>query len=352
MSEGNSDDLAGKFRRLIAHTGAISLAQYMGESNAHYYNSRDPLGHAGDFITAPEVSQIFGELIGLWLADIWTRAGKPDPVHYVELGPGRGTLAIDVLRAASRFGLNPQVHFVEGSQSLRAVQRAAVPAANHHDDLTTLPDDAPILLVANEFFDALPIRQLVRVEEGWRERMIALDGEHFVFVPGTLPMDAALPEELRDSAIGSVIETCPAASAICDELAGRLVRQGGAALIIDYGYRKLQAGESLQALQAHQKVGFFDHPGEADLTAHVDFETLGNVAQQNGARLLGVEEQGHWLTAMGFDARSEALARQSPDKAEILTRQRERLTAPNQMGELFKVMGVASPNWPGGAGFS
>jgi NADH dehydrogenase [ubiquinone] 1 alpha subcomplex assembly factor 7 len=352
MSNDSSGDLTEKFRRLIARTGPISLAQFMGESNANYYNSRDPLGHSGDFITAPEISQIFGELVGLWLADIWTRAGKPEPIHYVELGPGRGTLAVDALRAASRFGLNPQVHFVEGSQSLRALQGAALSGAVHHDDPTTLPDDAPLLLVANEFFDALPIRQLVRAEEGWRERLVALDGEEFVFVPGTVPMDAALPEGMRNLEVGSVVETCSAAAAICSELADRLVRLGGAALIIDYGFRKLEAGETLQALRAHKKVSIFDHPGEADLTAHVDFEALGNVVQNKGARLIGVEEQGRWLTAMGLDARSDALARQSPEKAEILARQRERLIAPDQMGELFKVMGFSSPDWPEGAGFN
>ncbi|HAU22151.1 MAG TPA: methyltransferase [Erythrobacter sp.] len=324
----------------------------MGESNANYYNTRDPLGNSGDFITAPEISQIFGELIGLWLADIWTRAGKPDPVHYVELGPGRGTLAADALRAAGRFGLNPQVYFVEGSQNLRALQRAAVPGVTHHDDLTTLPENAPILFVANEFFDALPIRQLVQTDGGWRERMVALDGETFVFVPGNVPMDAALPEEMRELDVGTVVETCPAASAICGEIADRLKRQGGAGLIIDYGYGRLEAGESLQALKTHEKVGFFDHPGEADLTAHVDFEMLGDVARQSGAHLLGVRDQGPWLADMGFDARSEALARQSPDKAEILARQRDRLIASDQMGTLFKVMGLTAPDWPEGAGFS
>jgi NADH dehydrogenase [ubiquinone] 1 alpha subcomplex assembly factor 7 len=268
------------------------------------------------------------------------------------LGPGRGTLTVDALRAAARFGLHPQVHFVEGSQSLRAVQRAAVPGALHHDGLTTLPDDAPILFVANEFFDALPIRQLVRAEEGWRERVVALDGEDLVFAAGTVPMDAALPDAMRGQDVGSVVEACPAASAICGELAERLARQGGAALIIDYGYRKSKTGETLQALRAHKKVGIFDHPGEADLTAHVDFEVLGNVAQQRGARLLGVEEQGRWLAAMGFDARSEMLSRQSPEMADTMARQRERLIAGDQMGELFKVMGIASPDWPDGAGFS
>jgi NADH dehydrogenase [ubiquinone] 1 alpha subcomplex assembly factor 7 len=202
--------LAATFRRLIAATGPISLAQYMGESNARYYASRDPLGTAGDFVTAPEISQMFGELAGLWLADIWHRAGRPGPVHYVELGPGRGTLARDALRAMASAGLRPQVHFVEGSDALRAVQADAVPGAQFHGDLSTLPGDAPLLLAANEFLDALPVRQLVKTPQGWRERMVALDARgRFVFTAGQVPMDAAVPEERREADEGAIIETCP-----------------------------------------------------------------------------------------------------------------------------------------------
>ena len=170
-----SSDLAATFRRLIRATGPISLAQFMGEANAHYYSTREPFGAGGDFITAPDVSQMFGELVGLWLADIWTRAKAPLPVHYVELGPGRGTLAKDALRAMKQAGLQPQVHLVEGSAALREVQRAAVPGAQFHNDPSTLPDDAPWLLIANEFLDALPVRQLVRLEAGWREVMVGCD---------------------------------------------------------------------------------------------------------------------------------------------------------------------------------
>ncbi|MEL7445303.1 MAG: SAM-dependent methyltransferase, partial [Pseudomonadota bacterium] len=159
--------MGAMFRRLIRETGPISLAQYMGESNARYYTSRDPLGEEGDFVTAPEISQMFGELVGLWLADLWVRMGSPDPVYYVELGPGRGTLASDALRSAARYDFNPAVHFVEASESLRLIQRGSMPGVVHHDDLATLPDDAPIMLVANEFFDALPIHQLIRSANGW-----------------------------------------------------------------------------------------------------------------------------------------------------------------------------------------
>jgi len=180
----------------------------MGESNAHYYATRDPLGApnaagGGDFVTAPEISQMFGELVGLWLADIWTRAGTPENAIYCELGPGRGTLAVDALRSMARFGFTPQVHFVEGSPTLRALQAKAVPGAQFHDDVSTLPEDSPLLLVANEFFDALPVRQLVRTDAGWRERMVGLDGEErFVFVAGDQPMDSAVPANLADAQTG------------------------------------------------------------------------------------------------------------------------------------------------------
>ncbi|MFY8194339.1 MAG: SAM-dependent methyltransferase, partial [Novosphingobium sp.] len=175
------------FRRLIANTGPISIAHYMAESNARYYSSRDPFGSAGDFITAPEISQMFGELIGLWMADSWIRAGRPEPVHYVELGPGRGTLARDALGAARRYGFMPRTHFVETSTALKAMQLELHPQAIWHADLSTIPSDGPLLIVANEFLDALPVRQLVRTEQGWRERMVGLDQGRLLPVSGSAP---------------------------------------------------------------------------------------------------------------------------------------------------------------------
>ncbi len=344
--------LAAAFRRLIAHTGPISVMHYMGEANAHYYAARDPLGAAGDFVTAPEISQMFGELIGLWLADIWLRAGQVQPVHFVELGPGRGTLARDALRAAGRFGFAPQVHLVEASPALRAVQAAAVPGAIWHDDLSTVPDKGAILLVANEFLDALPVRQMVRTADGWRERMVGVDGDAFVPVAGGRPMDAAVPEERRDAPEGTIIETCPGAAAVVDEAARRLAAQGGAALFIDYGYDRVQYGSTLQAVRAHARVDPFADPGTADLTALVDFETMAGIAAMQGARVLGAVGQGAWLQAMGIDARTEALCRSAPEHAALIRSARERLVAPAQMGTLFKVMGLAAPGWPDGAGFA
>lgn len=339
------------FRRLIRATGPISLAHYMAESNARYYAGRDPFGSGGDFITAPEISQMFGELIGLWLADIWLRAGRPMPVHYVELGPGRGTLASDALRSMKQYGLKPAVHFVETSPLLRKAQQAAVPDAQFHDDLSTLPADGPLLIVGNEFLDALPIRQLVRMADGWRERMVGLDGDDFVFVAGDRPMDAALPPERHDAAEGTIVETCPAAASVVSEIAGRLAQQQGAALLIDYGHTDGRNGSTLQAVRAHEKVNPFAAPGEADLTALVDFATLARVARSRDVAWLGTATQGDWLRALGIEARTQALSERAPQYRAELQVARDRLIAEDQMGHLFKVMGLAAPDWPAGAGF-
>ncbi len=331
--------------------GPLPVARFMGESNAHYYAARDPLGSAGDFTTAPEISQMFGELVGLWLADIWTRAGAPKDAIYCELGPGRGTLASDALRSMARFGLSPQVHFIEGSPPLRALQAQAVPGAHFHDDLSSVPEDRPLLLVANEFFDALPVRQLVRTEKGWRERMVGVGEDRaFVFVAGDQPMDGAVPDAWADSAPGTIIETCPAAAAVMGEIARRLAAQGGAALAIDYGHLAPRAGSTLQAIARHRKVDPLADPGTADLTAHVDFAALAEVAQREGARVLGSATQGEWLAALGIDARAAALAKAAPERAEEVETARARLTARDQMGALFKVMAFVHPDWPDAAG--
>jgi len=349
--DGQGASLSEIFRRLIENHGPISLMQFMGESNARYYGTRDPFGTAGDFITAPEISQMFGELIGLWLADMWIRGGRETLVHYVELGPGRGTLARDALRVARRQGLDPKVHFVEGSSALRDVQIEALPHAQWHHDMSSLPSDGSLLIVGNEFLDALPIRQLVMTEQGWRERMVALDDGRFVPVAGTKPMDAAVPESMRDAASGTILETCPGAAATIQEIAARLAQQGGAALLIDYGHAEPRTGSSLQALKAHRMVDPFAMPGEADLTAHVDFSALAPIAVEQGCKWLGTVQQGSWLRALGIEMRANSLAKAFPERADEFRSAMDRLVGDDQMGSLFKVMGIAAPGWPDGAGF-
>ena len=345
------NELHRVFARLIAATGPISIAHYMAESNARYYAARDPLGTDGDFVTAPEISQMFGELIGLWLADIALRAGAAESACYVELGPGRGTLARDALRVMARTGLAPEVHFVETSPALGAIQRAAHPQALWHQDLSTLPAGKPLLIVANEFLDALPVRQLVRTGSGWRERMVGLAGEALVPVAGDQPMEAAVPEGFGPAPEGAILETSPAAATVVQEVAARLVAQGGAALFIDYGHAVSQLGSTLQAVRAHRKVDVFACAGEADLTAHVDFAALVPIAQAQGARWLGTALQGAWLQALGIAARAQALAWTSPQAEGDIRAAVQRLTAPEEMGTLFMVMGLAAPGWPDGAGF-
>jgi NADH dehydrogenase [ubiquinone] 1 alpha subcomplex assembly factor 7 len=349
------EPLKATFRRLIEHSGPISMLQFMGESNARYYDGRNPIGRRGDFVTAPEISQMFGEMVGLWLADIWQRAGRPEPVHYVELGPGRGTLARDALRACAGGGLRPSIHLVEASTELREIQRRALPAATWHDDVTSLPEDGPLLIVANEFLDALPVRQIVLTPDGWRERMVGLEGEpgveRLVPVAGSRPMDALVPGERRALAPGTIIETCPGASAVIGEIARRLVVQGGAAVFIDYGYDRPQLGSTLQAVRAHRRCDPFEEPGEADLTALVDFPTLKEAAEARGVQVFGPTTQGDWLRTLGIEVRAGQLAHAVPRQAQAVQTAMARLIDDDQMGSLFKVMALAAPDWPDGAGF-
>ncbi len=344
-------DLLESYRRLIPTTGPISLSQFMGESNARYYASRDPLGEAGDFITAPEVSQMFGELIGLWFADLWVKMGSSKNIHYVELGPGRGTLSQDALRSAARYEFDPKIHFVETSPALRDIQKEKFPDAIHHDDLSTLPEDRPLLIVANEFFDALPIKQLIRSADGWHERMVGLDGKDLQFVAGEERVDDLVPPSWVNAAQGTMIETSPAANALMAEIATRLKNQGGAALIIDYGPLEARSGSTLQALMDHSSVDPLRFPGDADITAHVDFERLGQIAEENGAEVMGLQMQGEWLHQMGIETRMEALKRKDPSEADVIQRQYDRLMRDDQMGALFKVLGVCGRRWPFGFGF-
>ncbi len=346
-----TEPLAPRLARQIDGSGPVSVAEYMRQSNTEYYDRSDPLGTDGDFVTAPEISQMFGEMIGMWLTDLWLRANSPANCHYVELGPGRGTLAADALRAMSRFDWSPTPHFVETSRALRHRQAQAVSDAHFHESIDSLPGDAPLLIVANEFFDALPVRQLVATEEGWRERFITYDGERFTPTLGIHAVDSSVPETLRDADAGSIYEIAPDAASILFGLCGRLKRQGGALLIVDYGYTGPALGDTLQALRNHEFADPFAHPGLQDLTAHVDFHPLANIALSQGLQVSGPIGQGIWLQALGIDHRTLALAQKSPGHAEALMTARNRLVAHDQMGNLFKAMAITAPEWPVPEGF-
>jgi len=315
-------------RERIASDGPITVEAYMEACNSYYYATRDPLGAAGDFTTAPEVSQMFGEMVGAALADCWARAGRPAGAVYAELGPGRGTLASDALRVMRAAGFAGEAHLVETSPVLRSLQAEAVPDAQWHDTIDELPD-APLLLVANEFFDALPVRQLADGVE--RRVMVAAGG---------LAFD-------RD---GAIVEVSPARDEAAAAVARKLAANGGAAIVVDYGHAKTAPGDTLQAVRGHRFAPLLANPGEQDLTAHVDFEALASAA--GAARATAVVTQGDWLRRLGIEARAEALIKANPDKSTEVHAALERLIDGAQMGELFKVMAIHSAGWPAPAGFA
>jgi len=318
------------------------LDAFMARANAAYYARPDPLG---GFTTAPEISQVFGELLGAWAAMAWQAMGAPADAILAEAGPGRGTLMADARRVLLRAapGLAATVHLVETSPSLRARQASMVPGAVWHDRLEDVPD-APLVLLANEFLDALPIRQCVRRGAGWVERHVA-DGA-FVEVPCAAPPTMEAGE-------GDVVEWSDAARAMVRWLAARIVAQGGVALIIDYGPEQSAAGDSLQALRDGQPADPLSDPGTADLTAHVDFQALAGVARGAGAAVQGPVAQGVFLTRLGLFERSRALARtQAGAQAGALMQAAQRLAEPHLMGRLFKAMAVCHPALPPLPGFA
>jgi SAM-dependent MidA family methyltransferase len=347
--------LAERLARQIDAGGPISVAHYIAEANQHYYGTRDPLGVEGDFTTAPEISQMFGELIGLCLADVWMRSGTRPHALYAELGPGRGTLAADALRAMGSIGFNPPAHFVETSPSLRERQRMALPMVFHHDAVGALPENGPLLVVANEFFDALPVRQIVRHGDEWRERVVVRPDEsqpgQFEAMAGYRRVESGLPPLAAHAPEGAILEMPLAGTAIALDLAQRIARQGGAAIIIDYGYEGPAIGDTLQAVREHQFADPFLDPGESDLTTHVDFTMIGNMARQAGLRVLGPVSQGQFLRQLGIDARADQLARTTPARAAEVEAARLRLTSDDAMGTLFKAMAWVHPEWAEPAGF-
>ena len=302
----------------------------MAACNDYYYATRDPLGSAGDFTTAPEISQMFGELVGAALTDVWRRAGSPANAAYVELGPGRGTLAADALRVMRSAGLDPDIFLVETSPTLREVQAAALNGTiTHVDMIDALPGDRPLLVVANEFLDALPIRQHVDGAE-----------RHVTLTPAGLAFD-------RD---GTILETSPARDEAVEALSEGLVAVGGVALVIDYGHARTAPGDTLQAVREHKFAPVLADPGEADLTSHVDFERVAEIAREAGAFVAGPVEQGPWLERLGIQARARVLANASPERAGEIEAARARLCRPDAMGSLFKVLAIHSPEWPSPAG--
>ncbi len=347
--------LAERLAKRIASTGPITVAEFMAAALADpalgYYRQADPLGRQGDFVTAPEISQLFGELIGAWLIDCWDKVGRPSPVRLVELGPGRGTLMQDALRVGK---LAPawlgaiELHLVEINPALRKLQaeRLAPHAPTWHESLESVPD-GPLLLVANEFFDALPIRQLLFAGGQWRERRInwtSEEGFNFVPSPDPSPLGALVPTQIPALAEGAVYEFSPAAIGVASEIARRVNRFGGAALMIDYGRSAPEIGDTLQAVSRHARVDALAEPGAADLSAHVDFAALRRTVVEAGAGAFGPITQRDFLIALGIEIRARALSRSAaPAEAAMIERAVERLIGQGAMGALFKALAIAPP---------
>jgi SAM-dependent MidA family methyltransferase len=356
--------LEAEIRRIIAADGPISVGQYMTLCLAHpvhgYYVGRDPLGATGDFITAPEMSQMFGELIGLWAAAVWRQMGAPNTLALVELGPGRGTLMADALRAAKvmpDFRSALEVHLVETSPALQRRQQQALAGVGlplfWHRNFAGVPE-RPLIVIANEFVDALPVEQAVRGPNDWHQRMVGLDdGGRLTFALSPDRMRAAdlvIPLELRDAPVGSVFEH--RSDRPIAELAERIVRHGGAALVIDYGHAKSAIGETLQAVGHHAFARPLERPGEVDLTAHVDFTALARAATRAGARVRGPVAQGAFLRALGIETRA-AMLKRTAKPAEIDAAMARLIgPGPDGMGELFKVIAFADQRLKSLPGFT
>jgi NADH dehydrogenase [ubiquinone] 1 alpha subcomplex assembly factor 7 len=346
--------LSRKLARQIEATGPISIAEYMalclGDPEHGYYTTREPFGQGGDFVTSPEISQVFGELIGLWAVATWEAMGSPETFVLAELGPGRGTLMADALRAARvrpEFLKAATVALVEISPRLRVAQAEAIAPLGveplWRDRVEDLPA-GPLIVIANEFFDALPVRQIERTAEGFAERMIGR-GEKGELVFGLRPTEDAAPHVTQYGLpTGTIVELRPAATAIMATLAARIVAEGGAALVIDYGYAEPGFGDTLQALYRQLYDGALNHPGEADLTAHVDFAALARAATAEGAVAYPVTTQGEFLGVLGIADRVRALAAgKSPEEQQAIGVAAHRLVHPDAMGLLFKVLAIGAP---------
>jgi NADH dehydrogenase [ubiquinone] 1 alpha subcomplex assembly factor 7 len=353
--------LEREIARMIEADGPMPVSRFMalclGHPRLGYYMTRDPFGAKGDFVTAPEVSQMFGELMGVWAMTQWRAMGSPSPFQLVELGPGRGTLMMDLLRAARAmpgFIEAAQVRMIEMSPILMAAQKRTLAAAganvSWHGHLDEVPS-GPMLLIANEFFDALPVVQIERTPQGFFERAVGLDAEGKLQL-GLMPVAVTPPEHAADAAIGAIVELSPARVDYAAMIAARLVADQGAALIIDYGHGETAMGDTLQAVRRHQKVSILERPGETDITAHVDFEALGAVMRGAGADVHGVLTQQTLMARLGLQTRAEMLSvsASARERADIVAAV-SRLAGPHQMGQLFKAMAVVSPGQPAPAAF-
>ncbi len=345
--------LAAHLKEVIEGSGPISVARYMeiclNDPEHGYYRRRQPIGAAGDFVTSPEVSQMFGELIGLWCAVSWRQMGAPERVNLVELGPGRGTLMQDALRAVAaepEFLAAISLHLVETGERLRQAQSHSLAGFTPawHASPAALPP-GPLIIVANEFFDALPVHQYELTATGWRERLVA-------FGDGGCRLELAeLPCALkRPGQVGDVFEQAPARNDYMAEIATRLEAQGGVALIIDYGHTESANGDTLQAVRAHRAQSIFAEPGLADLTSHVDFEALGRAAA--AVSLHGPLRQGEFLRRLGIEARAATLRRSAtPEQSDQISSALHRLLDARQMGDLFKALALTRHGAPAPAGF-
>lgn len=350
---------------MISADGPMPVDRYMALALGHerhgYYMGRDPFGRAGDFITAPEVSQMFGELVGIWCAAGWQMMDAPAEWNLIELGPGRGTLLADLVRACSvmpglRDGM--QVHLVEMSPVLKTMQaetlkRAGI-EATWHERLEDVPEGQS-LIIANEFFDALPVSQLQKQAGHWHERVVGLadDGKLAFGLASDRVAPALVPTWAANAADGDIAEFSPVRDAVAREIGRRIAKDMGAALIIDYGHMRSAAGDTLQAIRKHQFTDVLSRPGDADITSHVDFEALTTAVTADGAKPYGPVMQGDFLIKMGLKEREEMLRARADARQRIrLSKGAQRLVSGNQMGQLFKVLAVTHPDMPKPAPFN
>jgi NADH dehydrogenase [ubiquinone] 1 alpha subcomplex assembly factor 7 len=357
--------LKARIAALIEAQGPMSVAQFMTiallDPKDGYYPNREAIGAGGDFITAPEVSQMFGEMVGLWLVQAWADQGSPKNPRLVELGPGRGTLMADILRTASvapEFLADLDVVMIEASPAMQAQQAEKLRGlgadlswqAQFDDRL----GDRPLFLVANEFFDALPVRQYVKTERGWCERMVtALDGKlQFALAPVPAPK-TSVPAGREAAPDGGVFESSPASTALAEEIARIIATKGGAALILDYGYDAVTGfSETLQAVSGHRFAEALYDPGQDDISAHVDFAALAAAGKRGGAHVFGPATQGLFLANIGLTERAEQLMKANPESSRDLLTATERLIGNDQMGLLFKALAFAPPSISDMAGFA